>query len=251
MEVRKKRHIRETNYLDDHLFEITVTEKNQRIRRPLLVDLLLIFKAALVAFLTELANFYDVHNNHQMYVTVIENNIQHGLNTGNFNVRTNPEVVATHVLNMLYNYLTSNISLRVNNSFRFNIKVLSLRHANDRIGRGSLNPHILHGTIQTGRNKKYLFYLPEGFEGFERVFSQNCSLIAIILGHYLNNSMELSPNQRCIKFKQFKEIKHKVFSRLAGEKILHEATQICSKLLLDLEGPHCLEEIGPKLSSPF
>lgn len=202
LEVKRKRHVKETNYLEDHLFEITIKENKTRAKRPLLVDLLLIFLAALEAFLRDLANFYDQASNHQMYITVIDENIRNGLNTGNFNVHTNPEVVATHVLNMLYNFLTSNMSLRLNNSFKFNIKVLSLRHANDRIQRGSLKPHLLVGTSDNARKRKYILNLPIGFEDHENIFEHNCALISIILGHYLNNYLEFGYT----KFNEFKII---------------------------------------------
>lgn len=247
LEVKRKRHVRETNYLDDHLFEITIKEIHTRAKRPLLVDLLLIFLAALQTFLRDIASFYDQVNNHQMYVTVIDENIRNGLNTGNFNVHTNPEVVATHVLNMLYNFLTSHMSLKLNNSFRFNIKVLSLRHANDRIQRGSLRPHLLGGYSTTAKKGKYLLCLPKGFEDFENVFAQNCGLIAIILGHFLNESIEFG----CTKFNEFKLLCNPDKSKEAGQSFLSEVTKICEILSLDFRGPHSLEEIAPKLFGYF
>lgn len=252
--VKKKRHVRETNYLEDHLFEINIREK-QKLRgqgRPLLVDLLLIFRTALIAFLNDLVQFYDAKNNHQMYITVIDDNIQHGLNTGNFNINTDPEIVTTNVLNMLYNFLTSHLGLRLSDSFCFNIKVLSLRHARDRVRKGNLNPHILNGSFQINR-KKYLFFLPDGFDGYERVFSQNCLLLSIILGHYLNKSFEFEVDHSCRFFKQLSQINSEqaILRVAAGQKLLQEATKVCSKLSIDLHGPHCLEEIGPKLSKYY
>jgi len=252
--VRKKRHERETNYLEDHLFEINIREKEtKKQQRPLLINLLLIFKAALIALLNDLAQFYDQRSNHQMYITVIDDNIQHGLNTGNFNINADPELVTTTILNMLYNYLTSNLSLRLSNSFRFNIKVLSLRHARDRVQRGNLNPHVLHGSFKQGSKKKYLFYLPEGFEGYETVFSQNCLLISIILGHYLNKALEIEQDFEFRTYNQFKNIssENKLLQRDAGLKLLAIAKKVCRELGLDMEGPHSLEELAPKISQYY
>ena len=147
LKIKKIRHQRETNYLEDHLFEISVNEIQRSQRAPLLISLLMIFRTALIEILNNLAQFYDQNNEHQMYITVIDDTINHGLNTGNYNVRTDPETVTDRILTMLYNFLTSHMSLRLNQSFRFNIKVLSVRHARDRTQRGGFNPHILNGTF--------------------------------------------------------------------------------------------------------
>lgn len=252
--VKQKRHIRETNYLEDHLFEVKVREKqpSRNQQQPLLMSLLLIFKAALIALLKEISDFYDPQKNHQMYVTVIDSSIQHGLNTGNYSIHTDPEIVTTRVLNMLYNFLTSHLSLRLNNSFGFNIKVLSLRHARDRIGKGSLNPHVPSGTFRlncTSKKKKYFFYLPPGFEGYENVFKSNCVLISILLGHYLNKSLEFECSYKTTIYRLFTQIhsNEKQKQIKAGLEIIKEARKLCEQAGLSFEGPHLLEEAGKKL----
>ena len=254
LKIKKIQHRRETNYLEDHLFEISVNEINRSQRPPLLISLLMIFRTALIQILQDLAQFYDEQNNHQMYVTVIDDSINHGLNTGNYNVRADPELVTNRILTMLYNFLTSHMSLRLNQSFRFNIKVLSLRHANDRVQRGGFNPHLLNGSFSINK-KKYLFYLPEGFEGSENVFAQNCLLISIILGHYLNKSLEFNGQNFCrTVYKCFSNINSKDIreQKKAGLAILDEVSRVCfENKIIDQMGPHSLDELAPKLTNYF
>ena len=253
LKIKKLRLQRETNFLEDHLFEISVTQTNRNQRPPFLFSLLMIFRTALIYILNELSQLYDEQNNHQMYLTVIDDSINHGLNTGNYNVRTNPEIVTERVLGMLYNFLTSNMSLRLNQSFRFNIKVLSLRHARERVQRGGFRPHLLNGTNFTIKKKKYYFYLPKGFEEYEEVFSKNCLLLSIIFGNYLNSSLEIG-QKSFNQFKYFSDINSKKLSKQKriGICLLKEVERIClDNEITNLLGPHSLEEIAPKLTNYF
>ena len=253
LKIQKIRHQRETNYLDDHLFEISVTENRRTRSPPFIFSLLMVFQLALLEILASLGQFYNQDNNHQMYITVIDDSINHGLNTGNYNVRTNPSKVTDRVLSMLYNFLTSHMSLRLNQSFRFNIKVLSVRHARDRTQTGGFNPHILNGAFSI-KKKNYLFFLPEGFEGYEKVFSKNCLLLSIILGHYLNKSLEISGKNYCTIFKKFSDINSTKREKKmeAGKAILEEIARVCKdNEIINEIGPHSLEELAPKLSKYF
>jgi len=252
LKIKKIRHQRETDFLEDHLFEISVNEIERRQRSPLLITLLMIFRTALINILNDLSRFYDEENNHQMYVTVIDDSINHGLNTGNYNVRTDPELVTDRILTMLYNFLTSHMSLRLNQSFRFNIKVLSVRHARERVQRGGFNPHILNGTFKINK-KKYVFFLPEGFENYENVFSQNCLLISTILGHYLNKYLEIEGKNYLTVYKTFTQINSENLNlkKEAGSLLLEEAKRVALEIGIDFFGPHSLEELAPKITTYF
>jgi hypothetical protein len=252
LQIRKIRHRREAEFLEDHLFEISVNEIQRRQRSPLLITLLMIFRTALIQIINDLAQFYDEQNNHQMYVTVIDDSINHGLNTGNYNVRTDPGLVTDRILTMLYNFLTSHMSLRLNQSFRFNIKVLSVRHARERVQRGGFNPHILNGTFKINK-KKYLFFLPEGFEDYENVFSQNCLLLSIILGHYLNKYLEIEGKNYLTSYKTLAQINSTKnnLKKEAGLLLLEEAKRVALENDINFFGPHTLDELAPKLTNYF
>ena len=253
LKIKKIRHQRETNYLEDHLFEISVTENRRSQNPPFLISLLMIFRTAIIEILNNLAQFYDERNNHQMYMTVIDDSINHGLNTGNYNIRSDPNTITERVLTMLYNFLTSHMSLRLNQSFRFNIKVLSLRHARDRFQRGGFRPHLLNGTF-TVKKKKYCFFLPNGFEDYDEVFSRNCLLISIILGHFLNQSLEITGKSPYNCYKFFSDINSTKLDKKkrVGVQLLKEVEKVCqANNIENLFGPHSLEELAPKLSNYF
>ena len=255
LKIKKIDHRRETNYLEDHLFEISVSQIRRNQRPPVLVSLLMIFQTALIEILNNLSQFYNHQNNHQMYITVIDDSINHGLNTGNYNVHANPQIVTERVLGMLYNFLTSHMTLRLNQSFRFNIKVLSLRHARERHQRGGFIPHLLNGT-KFSNKISYLFFLPKGFEGHEDIFSKNCLLLSIILGHFFNLSLEISTSSykkyNCFKF--FSDINSKKIERRrhVGICLFKEVERICKENnISNFFGPHSLDEIAPKLTNYF
>ncbi len=73
-------------------------------------------------------NVYGKDLHHQVYITIIEKKILHGLNSGNYDINTPSGIIANRVLSMLYNYLKSFQTLRINPSFKIQVKVLSVPH---------------------------------------------------------------------------------------------------------------------------
>ncbi len=47
---------------------------------------------------------------------------------GNYDLNTDPKIVANWVMSMLYNYLKSDQTMRLNPSFGIQIKILSVAH---------------------------------------------------------------------------------------------------------------------------
>ena len=112
--------------LDDHLFNLSVSGKRRL--PPLVSNIARGLKIALIKLLDELKKQYTDKNYHQVYVTVIENNILRGLNSGNYDIATPSSIIANRVLSMIYNYLKSFQTLRINPSFKVQLKVLSVKH---------------------------------------------------------------------------------------------------------------------------
>ncbi len=112
--------------VDDHLYNLNVT--GRRRQPPLVSNIAKGLKSALIRLLIDLKKMYDEKNHHQVFVTVIEKNITSGLNSGNYDLATSPSIIANRVLSMLYNYLKSYQTLRINPSFKVQIKVLSVRN---------------------------------------------------------------------------------------------------------------------------
>ncbi len=112
--------------IDDHLYNLNID--GRRRQPPLVSNVAKGLKIALIQLLNDLKHLYDKNNYHQVFVTVIEKNILRGLNSGNYDLATPSSIIANRVLSMLYNYLKSFQTLRLNPSFKVQLKVLSLRN---------------------------------------------------------------------------------------------------------------------------
>ncbi len=143
--VKGVQHKRRTRYsLSDHLFIMWIEPKKSG--TPLIFDLESALETALTHVLDRLKRVYDsVQNQNQIYITVTEKNILHGLNSGNYSLHTPSAKIVRWVLSMLYNYLKSEQTLRLNDSFKIQIKVLSHRHVQDlEKRRADFKKHIYH-----------------------------------------------------------------------------------------------------------
>ncbi len=128
--VKAVQHNRRTQYsLSDHLFNVWIEPKGSN---PYIVDLEGALEKALIQILDSLKAVYNAtQNQNQIYITIIEKNILHGLNSGNYSLQTPSQKIVRWVLSMLYNYLKSDQTLKLNDTFKIQIKVLSLRHVQD------------------------------------------------------------------------------------------------------------------------
>ncbi len=129
--VKAVRHKKPTQYsLSDHLFTVWVKSKTLvNNEEPLLFDLELALEKALIEILDRLKAVYDSQQNqNQIYITVLEKSMLNGLNSGNYSLHTPSKTIVRWVLSMLYHFLKSNQTIRLNESFKIQIKVLSLRH---------------------------------------------------------------------------------------------------------------------------
>ncbi len=112
---------------DDHLYQINIS--THRRTAPLLLSLETAIREALTFILLKLKSMYGQNLHHQLYLTIIEQNILHGLNTGNYDINSPANVIVNRAMTILHSYLKSKQTLRLNNSFKIQIKVLSHRHA--------------------------------------------------------------------------------------------------------------------------
>ena len=143
--VKAVSHRQRTRYsLSDHLFDLKVIPKENH-ESPFLIDLEEVLEKGLVHVLERLQDVYSsARNQNQIYVTVVEENILHGLNSGNYSLHTPARKIARWVLGMLYNYLKSKQTLQLNKSFKIQIKVLSHRHTTDLEKKRTFNRHVYH-----------------------------------------------------------------------------------------------------------
>ena len=142
-QIDHKRHTRFST--SDHLFNLKIFVKHAG-RPPLVFNIAKALKTAIIKILDQLKTQYNRNNHHQVYVTVIERQILRGLNSGNYDINTPSEIIANRVMSMLYNFLKSYQTLRINPSFKIQMKVLSIKHINAllRQKRRNYNHRIYH-----------------------------------------------------------------------------------------------------------
>jgi hypothetical protein len=130
--------------LDDHLYEVDFQSRHGN-QQPLLLDMEKPIEAALTRIFDILKKKYPFELHRQAYVTIIESSILNGINSGNYDVHTKSSTIARWSLSQLYHFLKSHTTLRLNPSFKINIKVLSTRHTDDlnRNGGRQFTPHVV------------------------------------------------------------------------------------------------------------
>ncbi len=132
--VKAVSHKRRTQYsLSDHIFDLTIAPKNKHTnQRPYLINLEEIIGEALIKILDRLKTAYKrTIKQNQVYITIIEKHIIKGINSGNYLLTTPSLDIASWVLALLYHYLKSRQTMRLNNSFKIQVKIISARHASD------------------------------------------------------------------------------------------------------------------------
>ncbi len=145
--IKAVKHKQHTQYsLADHLFLIWVKTKKYMRAPPLLFNLENALEKALTHILDNLKTVYNAaHNQNQVYVTILHQDILKGINSGNYSLNTPSIKIVRWILSMFYHFLKSNQTLRLNDSFKIQIKVLSIRHTNDLIKRRrGFVQHIYH-----------------------------------------------------------------------------------------------------------
>ncbi len=122
---------RRTRYsLSDHLFSVRIRPKRHT-PMPFLIDLDETIGTAIIRIIDRLKVAYRPLSQNQIYITVIEKHILNGLNTGNYTLNAPSAMIAEWVLGIIYNYLKSRQTLKLNKSFKIQIKVHSSRHTRD------------------------------------------------------------------------------------------------------------------------
>ncbi len=128
----------------DHLYSLNF-EVNDNRRRPRLVDIEEVLHLSLISVLEKLKKSYPPDEDFQIYLTVIAPGIKSGLNTGNYSLRTPSAKIVRWMLSMLYNYLKSNQTLKLDKKFHVKIKVLSVEHTKSlQKHRQSFKKHVYH-----------------------------------------------------------------------------------------------------------
>ncbi len=117
----------------DHLYSLTFDTKS--LHRPLISQIEKSLEASLLAVLLQLKQAYDKKEDFQIYITVLGKGIKSGLNSGNYSLRAPAEKIVRWVLSMLYHFLKSKQTMKLNETFHVKIKVLSVEHTRNLVQR--------------------------------------------------------------------------------------------------------------------
>ncbi len=115
--------------IEDHMFYIKLRVKPGQ-PPLLLVDFLEALQEGFNYILDNLRTFYNPDDHNIAYLTFFQTPMINGLNTGAFDIHEGSKEMVMRLLQILNQYLISNQSLTVNDTFKVYVKVLSINHLN-------------------------------------------------------------------------------------------------------------------------
>ncbi len=116
--------------VDDHLYSVNFKVKQGR-KVPYLLDIEEALEKSMIKVLDRLKASYNQAEDFQVYVTIIGRGIKSGINTGNYSLKSSSTKIVRWMLSMLYNFLKSKQTMKLNSTFHIKVKVLSVEHTND------------------------------------------------------------------------------------------------------------------------
>lgn len=179
--------------------------------------------------------------------------------SGGFDIQEEPGGVVDRLLAMLNTFLISNQDLRLNETFKVYINVLSIDHMtykknNPRLRKTRNNKRKHYGSKSLPKNNLYQNYwsidVPKSFPNKEGIFENACLLLCLILANLQHCSHE---NQNDLRFKYAQYITSKVPIKLkkAIEVLSTELGQVTRNLNIDCSSPLDFQEWAPILSNYF
>lgn len=128
--VKKESHKKQKLFrLQDHLFTLRIKPK-EGVEMPFLSNILDFLHAGFIHILDEIKKFYNPEEHNIAYLTLFQQPMSSGLNTGAFDLQDAQAAgeITDRILSMLAQYLLSNQSLTLNDSFQVFVKILSIDH---------------------------------------------------------------------------------------------------------------------------
>jgi hypothetical protein len=207
-----------------------------------------------------LRGFYDPNDHNIAYMTFFQEPMINGLNTGAFEIHEGSTEMVRRLLMILNQFLQSNQSLRVNETFKVYIKVLSVSHMNEKASKKPKKPpkkrfkkH--YGARKLSSNVTYKFHwaidVPDGCKTCPDIFKNKCLLTSTILGLSQN---ELFFSEHKIKDFQYLVNITSLFENKrehACKLLLEKLNNLLEKTNLKAEGPYELESTVKVLNNIY
>ena len=263
--IEKGNHIKQRKFwLEDHLFYLKI--KNPNMDTPFLRDILKFLEVGFDYIMTQVRKFYNSEEHNVAFLTLYQQPMINGLNTGGFDIQETGSDIVERILKMLEQFLVSNQTLKLDNTFKVFLKVLSINHmkynqkSKKRIHRKRTKEFYKRKKTYGSRKKptkKFNYYwavdVPEHYPNAPHlnIFKDKCLLTATVLGLLQNDYFKSNRTDRRYLYAQNINSINKVKQCSAGQIILSELNDMLAKLDLCHNGPYDCEETTKKLSSTY
>ena len=183
--------------LSDHLYVAKILPKHNMPdkKNPFVLNLLSVFKQIITVIVIALRDYYDSNlteeerqnpeNYHQqIYATLIGSSLSRGINSGNFSLRSDTDLICYSICNSVLNFLQSYEEVRLDNSWQLYFRVLSVGHLRYRkyVKRNILQ-NVGYSADPDNRRTLYIFRAPIGFEPHHPFcFKNKCFIISFLIG---------------------------------------------------------------------
>lgn len=222
-------------------------------------DLLEIFEQTFTYILKHLRAFFNLNNHNVAYLTLYQEPLVNGLNTGGFDIQEDSKKSVDRLLAMLEQYLISNQELSLNKSFKVYINVLSIDH--DRYKATLKRKTKTTPLKKTKKVKVYgirkkqssnpdckyqMFWSIDIPQTITQLFLHKCLLLCCLLGLLHHEYLE---NYRCNKFLIIQNITSSIEKKkLNAKKLLMKELE---KLENKLENLNEFHDIATKISDVY
>ena len=272
LSIEKTNFLRQKKFkIHDHLFHMKIKLKNSNTSAPLLRNILQFLQIAFEHILQNIRTLYNKDDHNIAFLTLFQKPMINGLNTGGFDIQESSSEMVQRVLSMLEQFLVSNQSLQLDDTFKVYLKVLSIRHMNQKkitkpkrgqkrtkdfyTNKKKPTRQLFGSRIKPIKKYNYFWALdvPNSFpnEPEPNVFKDMCLLSGTILGLLQNKYFK---SKRCDKrflYTQYINSVNKIKQNRAGKILLEEINNLKKLTGLDPKGPYQLEVTMKKLSETY
>ena len=262
--IEKGNHIKQRKFrLEDHLFYVKIKLKNPHSDVPLLRDILNFLEVGFDYIINEVRKFYKNEEHNIAFLTLYQQPMISGLNTGGFDIQESGTEIVQRILKMLEQFLVSNQTLKLDDTFKVYLKVLSITHMNyqknakKRVHKKRTKEFYKRKKTYGGKQKpikRFNYYwaldVPENYPKAPHlnILKDKCLLTSTILGLLQNDYFSSNRKDRRFLYAQNINSINIRKQNHAGKIILLELNKMCTNLQLPLSGPYDLEETTKKLS---
>jgi G:T-mismatch repair DNA endonuclease (very short patch repair protein) len=223
---------------------------------PFLIEILDALQTGFQYILNNLRSFYNPSDHNIAYMTFFQEPMVNGLNTGAFDIHEGASEMVKRLLQILNQFLISNQSLKVNDTFKVYVKVLSVEHVNFKAQmpkkkiRKTVRKH--YGSKSAIQTKfSWAIDVPNGNLEFGNIFENKCLLTSTILGIAQNNFFKSNRKDKTFLYLQNLNSSYKNKQKHAFQILIGLLNDLLNKTKLPPEGPYDVQSTLTSLSTEF